>query len=58
MATSRPEYSWTFVNPDLEATKADQRPASKPSRGQESVDRARQADSVPGRRRVRAASNR
>jgi len=27
MATSRPEYSWTFLNPALEAAKADQRPA-------------------------------
>ena len=27
MATSRPKYSWTFLNPDLEATKANQRPA-------------------------------
>jgi hypothetical protein len=43
MATSRPKYSWTFLKPDLEATKATRGLPSKPSRRQESVDRAQRA---------------
>jgi len=49
MATSRPQQSQSFLNPDLAAAKADQRPAPPSPPAQESANRARQTDPGPGR---------
>lgn len=49
MATSSPQHSRTFLNPDLEAATADQQPALQALPGQGSANRKRQTDAVPAR---------